>query len=406
VEACVALPSFKSSPKKALGLHIGASQIRAVEIERTKGELRLLSLGWIETPSDAFIGNRMENPSIVASAISRLLNSRNIRTKRVLSTVDANDTIARTIVLPSMAKKDLRKAIIFETEASLPSTGEDNILDYEILRVFQSPEDNSEQVEVLILSAQRQHVVSIAEAMVQADLKPIAVDLTPVAAFRAEKRSDTYMEKGEDLILITINDRCTDLTIIHQGNVRLVRSLPVGSNSLLDALGEKPLFDDRTDAMKQGQEEAPKEQEEQSEVPPEEQPLQSWDPFGGGQPTSPFGKPSSSGFGEMHDKGGFSRLENMITDLADETLNTIRYGQSFGKEQSEVRYAIIDGYFPYKESFIGSLKERLGIDVFAGNPFTSMDLSSPGLDADLVNRFAYNFSTACGLALRGVGEHE
>ena len=402
----MALPSFRSSPKKALGLHIGASQIRAVEIERVKGELRLLSLGWIETPSDAFIGSRMENPSIVASAVSRLLTSRNIRTKRALATVDANDTIARTIVLPSMAKKDLRKAIIFETEASLPSTGEDNILDYQILRVFQSAEDNSEQVEVLILSAQRQHVVSIAEAMIQADLKPVAVDLTPVAAFRAEKRSDTYMEKGEDLIMITINDRCTDLTIIHQGNVRLVRSLPIGSTNLLDILGEKPLFDDRTDAMKAEQEKV--EKEEQPEVPPEEQPFQTWDPFGGGQVPSAFGKPvgGGGGFSDLKDKGGFNRLENIITDLADETLNTIRYGQSFGKEQTEVRYAVIDGYFPFKDGFISTLKERLGLDVYPGDPFSSMDLSNPGIDEDLINRFACNFSTACGLALRGVGEHE
>jgi len=392
----VALPLLKSSPRKALGLHVGASQIRAVEIERGKGELRLANVGWIETPSDAFVGSRMENPSIVAGAISRLLTSRNIRTKRALATVDANDTIARTIVLPMMAKKDLRKAIVFETEASLPSTGEDNILDYQILRVFQSPEDNSEQVEVLILSAQRTHVVAISEAMVQADLKPVAIDITPVAAFRAEKRSDTYMEKGEDLIMITINDRCTDLTIIHQGNVRLVRSLPVGSMNLLDALGEKPLFDDRVDKMMQGQEGERKAEE----IPPEEQ---SFDPFGGGFASSSFGTPTRY---EGSERVGFTRLENIITDLADETLNTIRYGQSFGKEQSEVHYAIINGYFPYKEKFISNLKDRLGLEVFPGKPFSELDLSSPALDEELLDRFPFNFAAACGLALRGVGEHE
>ena len=399
----MALPFLKSAPKKCLGLHIGASQIRVVEIERSKSGLMLTNVGWMETPSEAYVGSHLENPSIVSGALSRLLASRNIRTKRVIGTIDNNDTIARTIVLPSMAKKDLRKAIVFETEASLPSTGEENILDYQILRVFENPEDNSEQVEVLILSTHRQNAVALAEAMTQADLKPIAIDLTPIAAFRAERRSDTYLEQGEDLIVITINDRCIDLTIIHQGHVRLVRSLPIGASNMLDILGEKPLFSDKEDALKKGADTGTPESE------PEQDSSDAFDPFGGGGRAAP--SPFGSGRGGLHmstpgETPGIGRIESLITDLADETLNTMRYGQSFGKEQSEVKYAMINGYFPYKESFIESLKEKLGLDVFSGSPFASLDVTSPSLDSDLIDRFSPNFSAACGLALRGVGEYE
>jgi type IV pilus assembly protein PilM len=403
LEAYVALPFLKSAPKKCLGLHVGASQIRVVEIERSKSGLMLTNVGWMETPSEAYVGSHLENPSIVSGALSRLLASRNIRTKRVIGTIDNNDTIARTIVLPSMAKKDLRKAIVFETEASLPSTGEENILDYQILRVFENPEDNSEQVEVLILSTHRQNAVALAEAMTQADLKPVAIDLTPIAVFRAERRSDTYLEQGEDLIVITINDRCIDLTIIHQGHVRLVRSLPIGASNMLDILGEKPLFSDKEDAFKKGADEGV------SEPEPEQDSPDAFDPFAGGGRAAP--SPFGAGRGGLHmsspgEAPGIGRIESLITDLADETLNTMRYGQSFGKEQSEVKYALINGYFPYKENFIESLKEKLGLDVFAGSPFASLDVTSPSLDSDLIDRFSPNFSAACGLALRGVGEYE
>jgi type IV pilus assembly protein PilM len=397
----VALPFLNTTPKKALGLHIGASQIRVVEIERGKTDLMLTNIGWIETPSEAYVGSHLENPSIIAGAVSRLLASRNIRTKRVLATIDANDTIARTILLPSMAKKDLRKAIIFEMEASLPSTGEENILDYQVLRVFENPEDNSEQVSVLILSTQRQNTVAVAEAMTQADLKPVAIDLTPVASFRAEKRSDTYLENGEDLIIITINDRCTDLTIINQGNVRFVRSLPIGSANILDAIGEKPLFNDVVDRLAKEREKEPEPADE-----PEDE-VKAFDPFGGSDAPSPFA--GSAGQPMMMDKDekpGISRIDSLITELADETLNTMRYGQSIGKEQTDVKYAMINGYYPYKEEFISSLKEKLGQDVYPGDPFSSLDLTSPGLEEDLIDRFAPNFSAACGLALRGVGEYE
>ncbi|MBU1024294.1 pilus assembly protein PilM [bacterium] len=402
----MALPFFKSAARKALGLHIGASQIRLVEIERTKTDLKLLNVGWIETPSEAYVGSHLENPSIVAGAITRLLASKNIRTKRALATIDANDTIARTIMLPSMAKKDLRKAIIFETEASLPSTGEENILDYQILRVFENPEDNTEQVAVLILSTQRQNAVAIAEALTQADLKPQAIDITPVASFRSEKRSDTYQDHGEDLILITINDKCTDLTIINKGSVRFVRSLPMGSANMLDVLGEKPLFHDIEDKLDKGRETVDKEPEPEDE--PEEDVVKPFDPFGGTGPSlggrSHLG--TSHSFMDPGESSGLGRIDSIITELADETLNTMRYGQSIGSDQADIKYAILNGYFPYKEGFIESLKEKLGQDVYSGDPFSNMDLTSPGLDNDLIERFAPNFSTACGLALRGVGEYE
>ncbi len=399
----MAIPFLKTTPKKSLGLHIGASQIRVVEIERGKADLMLTNVGWIETPSEAYVGSHLENPSIIAGAVSRLLASRNIRTKRVLATIDANDTIARTILLPSMAKKDLRKAIIFEMEASLPSTGEENILDYQVLRVFENPEDNSEQVSVLILSTQRQNTVALAEAMTQADLKPVAIDLTPVASFRAEKRSDTYLENGEDLIIITINDRCTDLTIINSGNIRFVRSLPIGSANILDVVGEKPLFNDVVDQLAKAQEE----QQPESEPETDDDEVKAYDPFGGSDVASPFsGGGAHTTMMDKAEQGGIIRLEGIITELADETLNTMRYGQSIGKEQADVKYALVNGYFPYKAEFVSSLKEKLGQDVYAGDPFSSLDLTSPGLDKDLTDRFAYNFSTACGLALRGVGEYE
>lgn len=398
----MALPIIKSAPKKALGVHVGASQIRVVELERVKGELRLSNIGWTETPSEAYVGSHMENPSIVAGAISRLLASRNIRTKRVIGTMDGNEVIQRTITLPSMAKKDLRKAIVFETEASLPSTGEENILDYQIFRVFEDPEDNSEQVEVLIMSTQRQNAVALAEALTQADLKPAAIDFTPVASFRSEKRSEAFMEHGEDLIVISINDRSTDLAIIHQGHLRIIRTLPIGAMNILDVIGEKPLFEDRVDKLEKGQAEK---EEKQEEIPPEQRPFQSFDPFGGGSDV-PFGGGGSAVLKGSHEVVGVARIDGIITDLADETLNTIRYGQSYGKEQSEVKYAIINGYFPYREDFILSLSDKLGMDVFPGAPFSGIDISGSHLEEELIDRFAPNFSTACGLALRGVGEYE
>lgn len=389
--------------KRAVGLHIGATMIRAVEVERSGDVARLVNLGWTETPHEAYTGPRMENPALVAGAISRLLASMGVRAKHAVTALDADRVIIRPITLPNMSKKELRKAILFETEASLPeATGEiPNIFDYKITRVYESQEDNTEKVEVLIMAAEREPVIALAEAVQQADLQPLAVDLSPVAAWRAERRSPFIREHGEDFILITVNDRCTDLSIVHNGALRLIRSLPIGTLQFLEQLGEQPMFDENADSF-----EAPPEPEPQVLPDPEMDPEEAPNPF---EAFDPFASSSSFADTQMEhlqaqvERRGLPRVEQLITDLVDETLNTIRYGQSFGKEGAEIGFAVVDGYYPYGQQFCDFMADKLGMPVLAGDPFADLDHDTANLDEQLLGRYAPIFSTSVGLAIRGLG---
>lgn len=398
----MAIPFLKLIPKRALGLHVGPAQIKLVEIERTPREPLVTNLLWEETPPEAYVGSRLENPSAVASVLTRMIQANKIKTKLALAAVDGSEVIARTIVLPNMPIRELRKAILFETEASLPSGTGDNVLDYAILRTFTSEDDSSEKVEVLILSAQKGPLGLVVEAMLEAGLRPVAIDLTPVAAHRAESRSPKIRERGNEYILITINDRCTDLTIIYDGQVRLIRSIPIGSIGMVDALGEKHFFDagigDRSS--------------EPAKVQTEEDVLQigrrreediEFGPFG----EDPFQSEmtvrdeilSREGY---EDRDELMPLNPLLTELVDEILNTIRYGQSFGKERSEISFGVVDGYFPYGKHFVRAMSEKLGIPVISGDPLSTLRLAETGIRDEYVEYFAPDFSCPVGLALRGI----
>jgi type IV pilus assembly protein PilM len=404
----VALPFIKVAPKRALGLHVGPGQIRIVEIERTGSGPVIANMLWEETPPEAYVGSRLENPSALANILSRMIQGNNIKTKHAVASVDGSEVIARTIVLPNMPIKELRKAILFETEASLPSGAGDNVLDYAILRTFMSDEDKSEKVEVLILSAQKQPLGLLVEAMLECGLKPDALDLTPVAAHRAESRSGKIKEKGGDYILITINDRCTDLTIIYDGQVRLIRSIPIGSTGFLDALGERYLFDAGLgDTSPAAHMEAVQREEEDLGISRHQEENLEFGAFG----EDPFSAEMTErdeilAREGMEDRDELARLNPIITELVDETLNTIRYGQSFGKERSEIGFGVVNGYYPYGEHFIESLSEKLGIPVISGDPLSGLSVAESGIREDFIKYFAPDFSCAIGLALRGIHQVE
>ena len=395
------LPFLKVVPKRALGVHIGPAQIKLVEIERTTREPIITNMVWEETPPEAYVGSRLENPSAVAAVLTRLLQTHKIRTKLALAGVDGSEVIARTIVLPNMPIKELRKAIMFETEASLPSGTGDNVLDYAILRTFASEEEAAEKVEVLILSAQKQPLGLLAEALLEAGLKPTALDLSPVAAHRAESRSPKIRERGGEYILITINDRCTDLTIVFEGRVRLIRSIPIGSMSMMDALGERHLFDAGMDMRAPSPERAG--EEEVLHIDKRREEDVEFGPFG----EDPFAaeitaRDEALAREAVEERDELARLNPIMTEMVDEILNTIRYGQSFGKERSEITFAVIDGYFPYGEHFVRSMSDKLGIPTMPGDPLATVRVAESGIREDLIQYFAPDFSVAVGLALRGI----
>jgi type IV pilus assembly protein PilM len=381
---------------------VGPAQIKLVEMERAR-EPMITGILWEETPPEAYVGNRLENPSALASTLMRMMQSGRIKAKPVLAAVDGSEVITRTIILPNMPIRELRKAILFETEASLPSGTGDNVLDYSILRTFTSEEDASEKVEVLIISAQKQPLGLLVESLLEAGLRPVALDLTPVAAHRAEKQSPAIIERGGEYILITINDKCTDLTIIYDNQVRIIRSIPIGSVGFVDALGQRHLFDAGLGEARAAERRREAAAEEDLGIEKRDEEELEFGAFG----EDPFSaeltaRDEAIAQESVEEMDELARLNPLMTELVDETLNTIRYGQSFGKERSEIAFGVIDGYFPYGEHFVRSMSDKLGIPVIAGDPLSAHRLADTGIREELVRDFAPDFSCAVGLAMRGI----
>lgn len=394
-------PFLQGTPKRVLGIHLGPAQMKVVEIERSKTGPVLTNLMWEETPTEAFVGNRIENPTALAHALSRMLQSHKIRTRIALTTIDGNEVIARTIIVPLMPTREMRKSILFEAEAALPSQEGNTMLDYQILRTYKSEEDGSEGAEVFILSAPRPPLGMLTETLLQAGLKPVAIDLTPMASQRAEQRTGQVKERGGDYILITINDRCTDLAIVHDGHIRIIRSLPIGSINLCDAIGERHLFD--TTVGVEYEESIPgTPPSEDLEVKDEKVEGEVAGGTFGEDPFASFGTEAAAFTPPAADQDELGKLQPLVTELVDETLNTIRFGQSFGREKTEVDFAVVDGYFPYGDRFIRAVADRLGLPVLKGMPLEGVTVANPEIKTDLLDRFSPDFAACIGLALRGV----
>ncbi|HKN83137.1 MAG TPA: pilus assembly protein PilM, partial [Pyrinomonadaceae bacterium] len=101
----------KASGKKNLvGLDIGSSSIKAVELSKKGSGLQLLNLGFENLQTDTIVDGQIMELNNVSNVISHIFNEHQIRTTRVAAGVSGHSVIVKNIVLPHMSDEELQES--------------------------------------------------------------------------------------------------------------------------------------------------------------------------------------------------------------------------------------------------------------------------------------------------------
>src|SRR5438270_7752070 len=105
-----------SKSKGVIGLDIGSSAIKVVELAESKKGYSLVNFGMVPLPPEAIVDGALMNATVIAEAISELINSHKIKTRDVASAVSGHSVIIKKISLPSMTDEELEESIQWEAE--------------------------------------------------------------------------------------------------------------------------------------------------------------------------------------------------------------------------------------------------------------------------------------------------
>src|ERR1019366_9009958 len=129
---------FGLGSKSIVGLDVGSSSIKAVELKRKGGQIEVAHLGLEPLSSDIVVDSMIVDSGTVSSAISKLFLDNQIKTKAVATAVSG----------PSMSDQELAETIEKEAAQHIPFDLADVSLDYQIL----SDEVGSPQMDVLLVA--------------------------------------------------------------------------------------------------------------------------------------------------------------------------------------------------------------------------------------------------------------
>ncbi len=217
--------------KSSIGLDIGSSSAKVVEIEDAGEGPSLVNFGIEELLPEAIVDGEIMDRQVVVDSIRNLMESRSIREKRVATAVSGRAVIVKKILMDRLGEDDAREAIHWEAEQHVPYDVSDVVLDFQILKTDVGPK----QMQVLLVAAKKEMVNVHVDLIKEAGLIP---DLIDVDAFAVQNALEAnYDFTPEDVItFVNIGAERTNVSIVKDGVPHFTKDLSLGGNTVAEAL--------------------------------------------------------------------------------------------------------------------------------------------------------------------------
>lgn len=220
----------------AIGLDIGSSAVRAVQLERKRaGTLRLTHRGEVALPPGAVVDGDVVQPEVVTEALRGLWKRANLRERTVAVGLASQRVTVRQIDLPDLPDADLRDAVRLQAQDQLPIPIDEALLDHVVVERY-AVGDDRKNVRVLLVAAEQEMVERLLSAVTAAKLRPAVVDLDAFALIRSLARSPAETDQVE--IIVDVGAAVTKIAVHRGGSPLFVRMVRLGGDSATRALQE------------------------------------------------------------------------------------------------------------------------------------------------------------------------
>lgn len=215
-----------------LGLDIGTSSIKAIEMTSTGGDFCITGYGQVA----------ITNPENPLDDIKELLQTSGIKSKRAIIGVSGREVIVRYISIQAVDKENLADAVRLEADKYIPYDLEEVVLDSQ--RLDDDAEINtSGEMKVLLVAAKRSLIDSRVDVLRNSELHPSIIDVDSFALGNAFvlKSMLSHRAEVEGKVVSLVDIGCTKTNInIMIGNISFfTREIYLAGNEFTDEIHKK-----------------------------------------------------------------------------------------------------------------------------------------------------------------------
>lgn len=348
---------FKKSD--LVGLDIGTSSIKAIQLKRAGKGFDLVHLGMAPLPPETIVDGVIMDGNAVVSAVNQIYAESGIKTKEVAVAVSGHSVIVKKIRMAQMKEEELRESIRWEAEQYIPFAIEDVNIDFQIIG---PPTTQSPEMEVLLVAVKKDVVNAYQAVISSAGLNTIVVD---VDAFALENSyTISYEIRPNELIaLVNLGAAVMTINILRDGVSTFTRDSAFGGSRYTEAIQKGlALSYDQAESLKMG--------------------------------------------GEVEGHS-FAEAEAIIKEVNNELAGEIRRSFDFFRSASQddqIHQLVLSGGSARLPGLLEFLSQRLEIPGEIADPLRNIKADPKRFDPEYLHFIAPQTAIAVGLALRQVGD--
>jgi len=220
-------------PQRIVGLDIGTSAIRAVELSVDDGSRPILeAFGQVGLVPGTVVDGEVRDRVRVVEALHKLWHNGGFSEKRVTLGVAGLRAITREVDMPPLPPEELDEAVKYQADQVIPFPLERTALSAKVIAQY-TDADGAPQIRVLVAAAHRDLIDGVVNAVIAAGLEPVRIDLDTAALARA--LYDPSFSGGPEAI-VSVGAGLTMVVVHQNGLLQFVRTIDLGGESVTKSI--------------------------------------------------------------------------------------------------------------------------------------------------------------------------
>ncbi len=341
-----------------IGVDIGSSSIKIVELKKQNSRLRLVTYGFTENKGEILNSDSNKNVGFIAESINEVVSKAKISGKTAIAALPTFSVFSSIINLSNVNKKEIESAVQWEAKKLIPLPLEEMVLDWKVIKEdsqVNGGKKNENGLKVLLTGAPKTLVRKYLDIFKEVNLNLLSLETETFSLIRSLMGNDKTTA-----MILELGTSTTDISIVKNGIPVINRSIDLGGINITNAISKNlNIGTNRAEQFKYD-------------------------------------------LGISFQSSNNNVVPRIITEAVDPVVNEVKHLLNlFQHSNSEkVEKIILSGGSALLPNFSNYLSEILKINVIIGDPWAR--ISYPLELEHLLKELGPKLSVAVGLAMRGI----
>ncbi len=375
---------FKTRGLRPIGLDVGHNSVKMIQLLMDGENISVIAADEIRI-EPGINEDEQSRRSFVISSIKEMLSKGNFKGKNVVSCLPSGKLKITSLRLPETEEQEIEQILRKEVTHRFGLNPDEDTMDY----VFAGNvrQDDEIKSELIVFAAEKETIKGHIQILVEAGLKPVAIDIIPFALFRSFERSLRRQEdRDRTTVFVDVGSCFTTVVFGRGGEISFVKEIPIGGEKFNQEVAAKL-------GVNVGEAEVLRDA------------IRTEKGFVKSKSNLPVQGPNIDGqnIDAQTRQVVVDAVSGIVEDLAREISLCLRY-YTVTFRGKRVERAIIAGGGAYEDILLNVLRRYLSVNLEIAQPLRGFNLSSErtNLNFDGDRRgFLCEWAVAVGLSLKG-----